>query len=110
MSRDGIHVTTVNSTDTRIHLRVDHPSGRFGPGVLPPGRLDQVFFNPPGHLELLCHNGDPPAGAVPVILDVVDPDGLWVSNLCNTIGGQTRTPSESGYTDAEPISIWLSRG
>ncbi len=108
VSRDGIPLTATNSTEAPILLRVAHESHERlrGTETLPPRRHDQVFFYcPPGPLRLQCKDNQGEPLGRPAILDAVDPDGLWVSDLCNTIGGQAQTPSEQSLTDAEPIVL-----
>ena len=86
-------------------------TGRFR--TIPLGRNDQVFDSfPPGPLELECREW--PEKSRPsesAVIDVVDPDGLWVSDMCNTVSGQSRRLSEDNFfTDAEPIDLtveWL---
>ena len=115
VSRDGIHLTTTNSTGAPLGLAVVDPLGAHSYRTIPTGRNNQVFDSfPPGPIELECRDwlGEEPTGQT-ATLDAVDPDGLWVSDRCHTVNRMSELPSPGrGFTDAEPIDLavgWLKQ-
>ena len=115
VSRDGIHLTTTNSTGAPLGLAVVNPPVWDSYRTIPPGRNNQVFDSfPPGPFELECRDwlGEEPTGQT-ATLDAVDPDGLWVSDRCHTVNHVTEMPSpDRFFTDAEPIDLavdWLKQ-
>ena len=83
--------------------------------TIPTGRSNQVYDSfPPGPVELECRDwlGEEPTGEN-ATLDVIDPDGLWVSDRCNTVNHVSELPSpDRGFAEAEPIDLaveWLKQ-
>lgn len=115
VSRDGIHLTATNSTSGPLGLAVVDPQVWDSYRTIPAGRSNQVYDSfPPGPVELECRDwlGEEPTGEN-ATLDVIDPDGLWVSDSCDTVNHVSELPSpDRGFVEAEPIDLavgWLKQ-
>jgi hypothetical protein len=84
--RDGVHLELVNETGEDFWIpRTNTPA--------PMGTSTRVVDLPPGEHEILCYPVHPPADPVErerAQLEVVDEDGIWVSDRldCREIGNQ----------------------